>query len=110
MLNADGIDPDQLSVAVKFFDQFRLCNLGILAREHHFRSNVVNVAAQQIFMLGCSPARDTEASYVAYGHSILADPWGRVLGELGEKEGLLSAKVDLGLVDAVRQQIPLRTR
>ena len=72
-----------------------------------FRSRALD---QQIFMLGCSPARDTEASYVAYGHSILADPWGRVLGELGEKEGLLSAKVDLGLVDAVRQQIPLRAR
>ena len=70
-----------------------------------FRSRALD---QQIFMLGCSPARDSKASYVAYGHSILTDPWGRILSELGEEEGLLSTTVDLSLVDAVRQQIPLR--
>ncbi len=70
-----------------------------------FRSRALD---QQIFLLGCSPARDTEASYVAYGHSILTDPWGRVINELDEKEGLLSEVIDLDLVDAVRQQIPLR--
>ena len=62
---------------------------------------------QQIYMLGCAPARDAEGSYVAYGHSILTDPWGRVLAELDEKEGILEATVDLAYTDAVRQQIPL---
>ena len=62
---------------------------------------------QQIFVLGCSPARDETASYVAYGHSILTDPWGSVLCELGPKEGVLSAQVDLDRVDSVRRQIPL---
>ena len=69
-----------------------------------FRSRAMD---QQIYMLGCSPARDAEASYVAYGHSILTDPWGRVLAELDEKEGILAAEVDLAYTDAVRQQIPL---
>ena len=69
-----------------------------------FRSRAMD---QQIYMLGCSPARDETASYVAYGHSILTDPWGRVVRELDEKEGLLSMDVDLPYVKAVRQQIPL---
>ena len=69
-----------------------------------FRSRALD---QQIFMLGCSPARDVTASYTAYGHSILTDPWGRVIEELDEKEGVLSAQIDLNYTTAVRQQIPL---
>ena len=69
-----------------------------------FRSRAMD---QQIYMLGCSPARDETASYVAYGHSILTDPWGRVVRELDEKEGVLSMDVDLSYAEAVRQQIPL---
>ena len=70
-----------------------------------FRSRALD---QQIFMLGCSPARDENASYVAYGHSILTDPWGRVVKELGAEEGILAAQIDLDTVESVRQQIPLR--
>ena len=62
---------------------------------------------QQIYVLGCSPARDERASYVAYGHSILTDPWGNVVCELGAEEGILSAQIDFGYVDSVREQIPL---
>lgn len=71
-----------------------------------FRSRALD---QQIFMLGCSPARDMQASYTAYGHSILTDPWGRVVRELDEKEGVLCEQIDLNYTDAVRQQIPLGT-
>lgn len=70
-----------------------------------FRSRALD---QQIFMMGCSPARDTGSSYVAYGHSILVDPWGRVLQELDENEGILSAGIHLEAVEAVRKQIPLK--
>ena len=63
---------------------------------------------QQIFVLGCSPARDESASYVAYGHSILTDPWGSVVCELGAEEAVLSAQIDLERVNDVRSQIPLR--
>lgn len=62
---------------------------------------------QQIFMIGCSPARDEEASYRAYGHSIVTDPWGRVVCQLDHREGILEADLDLDLTDLVRRQIPL---
>ncbi len=62
----------------------------------------------QIFMLGCAPARNENASYIAYGHTILTDPWGRIVRQLDEKEGILEEKIDLSLVEEVRAQIPLR--
>ena len=34
---------------------------------------------QQCFVAGCSPARDEKASYVAYGHSLVCNPWGEIL-------------------------------
>ena len=69
-----------------------------------FRSRALD---QQIFVMGCSPARDESASYVAYGHSILTDPWGRVVCGLDEKEGILAEQADLEEVERVRRQIPL---
>ena len=69
-----------------------------------FRSRALD---QQIYVLGCSPARDEKASYVAYGHSILTDPWGSVVCELGAEEGMLFAQIDTERVDRVRRQIPL---
>ncbi|MBR3911020.1 MAG: carbon-nitrogen hydrolase family protein, partial [Anaerotignum sp.] len=33
----------------------------------------------QVFMIGCAPARDMESSYTAWGHSIATDPWGFVI-------------------------------
>ena len=69
-----------------------------------FRSRALD---QQIFMIGCSPARDETASYIAYGHSIVTDPWGRILRELDEKEGILDIELDLAETDRIRTQIPL---
>lgn len=61
----------------------------------------------QCFVAGCSPARDTAASYVAYGHSLLCDPWGAVLGQLDEKEGVLVREVPLEKLEDYRAQIPI---
>jgi predicted amidohydrolase len=61
----------------------------------------------QIFLCGCSSARDPEAGYVAYGHTILTDPWGRVRAQLDEKPGVLMQTVDLEEEKKVREQLPL---
>ena len=67
----------------------------------------VRALDNQIYMLGCAPARDPFTGYVSWGHSILTDPWGRVVKELDEKEGILLETIDLGYEDGVRQQLPL---
>ena len=61
-------------------------------------------ADNQLVMAGCSPARDEKASYIAWGHSLVADPFGKVLKQLDEKEGTLYQEIDLAEVDTLRQQ------
>ena len=67
----------------------------------------VRALDNQIYMLGCAPVRDPSTGYVSWGHSILTDPWGRVVKELDEKEGILLETIDLEYEDGVRQQLPL---
>ena len=67
----------------------------------------VRALDNQIYMLGCAPVRDPSTGYTSWGHSILTDPWGRVVKKLDEKEGILLETIDLEYEDAVRQQLPL---
>lgn len=62
---------------------------------------------QQCFVAGCAPARDETASYVAYGHSIVCDPWGSILGQLDEGEGVLVTELPLDDLAQYRDQIPI---
>ncbi|MCR4790226.1 MAG: carbon-nitrogen hydrolase family protein [Treponemataceae bacterium] len=70
-----------------------------------FRARAVD---NQLFMAGCAPARNAEASYIAWGHSLVVDPWGKITGQLDEKEGILYQEIALSLADDVRKQVPLK--
>lgn len=48
----------------------------------------------QTFVIAASPARDTESNYVAYGHSMIVDPWGKIVEEADEKD--MDLYVNLG--------------
>lgn len=61
----------------------------------------------QVFLIGCAPARDMDASYTAWGHSIVTDPWGSVVAEMAEEEGILTAELDFDKTAQVRKQLPL---
>lgn len=61
----------------------------------------------QVFLVGCAPARDMDSSYTAWGHSIVTDPWGSVVAQMAETEGILTAELDFERVAQVRQQLPL---
>lgn len=69
-----------------------------------FRSRAVD---NQFFVAGCSPARDETASYVAYGHSLVCNPWGTILQQLGHQPGVCVTAVDLDEVAKYRGQIPI---
>jgi deaminated glutathione amidase len=43
---------------------------------------------------------------LSYGHSLIVDPWGRVVVDGGEGEGVFTATIDLDLVAATRARIP----
>lgn len=61
----------------------------------------------QCFVAATSPARDPEAPYQAWGHSLIADPWGTVLGEMDEKEGMQTVEIDLREAARIREELPL---
>jgi predicted amidohydrolase len=41
-----------------------------------------------------------------FGHSLIIDPWGRVLADAGTKEGIICADLDMGMVQKTRAAIP----
>ncbi|CAB3244146.1 unnamed protein product [Arctia plantaginis] len=62
----------------------------------------------QLYVALVSPARDPKADYVAWGHTMLIDPWAKVEASLDEKPGLLYGTIDTKVVQDVRSQIPIR--
>lgn len=61
----------------------------------------------QIYFGLCSPARDQSASYVAYGHSLVANPWGEIVDELNEEPGILYSNIDFNHIKSTRESLPL---
>jgi len=67
----------------------------------------VRAVDNQVYMAAASPARDETASYVTYGHSMVADPWGNILAKAGSLEEIVYAEIDLSYLEKVREDLPL---
>nr|WP_319372416.1 carbon-nitrogen hydrolase family protein [uncultured Methanobacterium sp.] len=67
----------------------------------------VRAMDNQVFMAAASPARDSDADYVAYGHSMVCDPWGTVLKEAGTGEEIIYTTINLEVIPKIRQELPL---
>lgn len=61
----------------------------------------------QVYVALCSPARDMDASYHAWGHSMVVDPHAQILTEAGEGEENVYADLDGGVIEETRKGIPL---
>lgn len=61
----------------------------------------------QVYFAAVSPALNREASYHAYGHTLFVNPWGVVVEELGEEEGLILCDWEKTLVEKTRDELPL---
>lgn len=64
----------------------------------------------QIYVAMCSPARDTEATYHAYGHSMVVNPNAEVLSEAEESETIIYAELDGNKIEETRKGIPISTQ
>jgi len=62
----------------------------------------------QSYVLLCAPAADpTSTGYPAYGHSLVVDPWGKIIAEAGANdETILYANIEMKEVDDVRRSFP----
>ncbi len=58
------------------------------------------------FVLAPCQCGDHGGGRETYGHSLIVDPWGRVLADGGEEVGYITAKIDLAEVAKARAMIP----
>lgn len=76
-----------------------------VARVEHWRALVIARAIEnQCYMVTCNAAGmigDTQFG----GHSMIVDPWGKVVVEAGETPQLITAEIELDLVDEVRSKM-----
>ncbi|XP_050708196.1 omega-amidase NIT2-like [Eriocheir sinensis] len=61
----------------------------------------------QVYVANVSPARNTNHSFVTWGHSSIVNPWGEVIATCEEKETIVYGDLDMDYVDKVRQMIPV---
>jgi omega-amidase len=61
----------------------------------------------QVYMAVASPASNEDLSYVAYGHSLIVDPWGKVLCEAGHDEEIIYATIDTSYIEKIRCELPV---
>ncbi|WP_298522666.1 carbon-nitrogen hydrolase family protein [uncultured Methanobrevibacter sp.] len=69
-----------------------------------FRSRALD---NQVFCVGVAPALNEDASYHSYGNSIIANPWGEVIAQAGEKEELIISEINLDEIKKIREELPL---
>lgn len=64
----------------------------------------------QTYVALCSPARDMNATYHAYGHSMVVDPTAKILSEAEETESIVYADLDNDTIQSARKGIPIYTQ
>ena len=69
----------------------------VLLRARAIENGVYIVACNQI---------GKKHNITAYGHSMVIDPWGRIIAEAEDNPGVLMAEIDLSEIEKVRAQIP----
>ncbi|ORX80598.1 carbon-nitrogen hydrolase [Basidiobolus meristosporus CBS 931.73] len=64
----------------------------------------------QFYVAACSPARDTSASYHAWGHSTIVNPNGEVIATTEHEPTIVYGEIDSNYLKEVRQGIPIYTQ
>jgi deaminated glutathione amidase len=60
----------------------------------------------QCYVIAAAQAGRHNPKRESYGHSMIVDPWGRIVAEQAEGEGVVLAEIDRDVVDRTRQQMP----
>jgi len=60
----------------------------------------------QMYIVACNRVGSSKDTHFC-GHSCIIDPWGEVIIEAGEDEGILTAEIGINKVDEVRSSIPI---
>lgn len=61
----------------------------------------------QLYVVSCSPSRDLDSSYHAYGHSLVVDPLGNTVVEAGIEDEIVYTTLEPEAVEQARTNIPV---
>ena len=61
----------------------------------------------QLYLAANASARNKNASYLSWGHSCVATPWGELSASADEKESIVYAEIDPEYIKKVRREIPV---
>jgi predicted amidohydrolase len=91
-------DADLISVPAAFTVPTGKAHWHVLLRARAIEAGLFVVAAAQVGR--------HEDGRQTYGHSLVVDPWGDVLLDMGEDQGIGFAEIDLARISDVRSRIP----
>ncbi|TCP54623.1 putative amidohydrolase [Tumebacillus sp. BK434] len=76
-------------------------------RLNHWRHlQIARAIENQMFVVSCNRVGRTGDTEF-FGHSMVIDPWGEILLEADETEGIHHVTIDLGVVPEIRSRIPI---
>ena len=58
------------------------------------------------YIFAAAQCGDHGEGWFTYGHSLIVDPWGKVLVDGGDKIGFIAVEIDVELVEQTRRRIP----
>ena len=67
----------------------------------------------QSYVVAAAQAGPHNAKRISYGHSMIVNPWGQVVAQLGaeyEEPQIAVAEIDMGFLEKVRREVPLLRR
>ncbi|MSP38021.1 MAG: carbon-nitrogen hydrolase family protein [Deltaproteobacteria bacterium] len=60
----------------------------------------------QVYVIAADQFGKSAKSFQTHGHSMIVDPWGKVLAELADGAGVIAAEIDLDHLAKVRAELP----
>ena len=60
----------------------------------------------QVYVIAPAQFGQSRNSFKTHGHTMIIDPWGRILAELADGAGVVTAEIDLDYLAKVRAELP----
>lgn len=88
-------------------DAFLVCaNFTAQTGKHHWKPLLQARAIENgCYVLACNQCKTNE-QFEAYGHSMVISPWGEIVAELEQNEGILYSTIEPSEIENVRNRIP----
>ena len=60
----------------------------------------------QAYVVAPAQFGNSATSFETHGHSMIVDPWGKVIAEIADGPGMITAEIDLDYLARVRAELP----